>query len=550
MSTSFSSRVRALYTPRRALFGLVAVIYLIAFPYHPGLRSPNELCRLWQTRSLVEYGKLEINRVLADRADGYGPVGDLSVMHVPGQRWRYYPSKAPLLSFAAVPVYAVLRVLGGGTPHAVPATTLVFWARFFLTILPTLGMLVLLHRFLRAYLSERVTDGLVVTYALGSLAFSYSLLFMSHQPSAVLLFLGFYALWRVGRGDWRERGWLVAGFFAAAAVTAEYTAGLCFLGLALFAGFTVGKNPKRLAKAYGFCALGALVPALLLMAYHQHCFGAPFDTGYHHLANPHYQPWHLGGFLGIRTPDPRAFVLSFFSPLRGLFTLAPFLLMGLPGIWLLFREGRASHQTRALAWFTLLLLLGYTYFTSSFSYESWGWTTGPRHLTGLVPFLLLPVGLCLEAMRRRAGGLRGLGAGLCVASIFITSALTCVNYIPDDVSSPLYALAFPLFAKGDLPPTALSFLGIPNPYAGGLWMALIAVAAIWAGVLLLGGEGVAVRSRKVLAPLAAGCSVLALLLVLLFVAYRSDTHDLGALHLLNQVWLTPPGKLLHFWPPS
>ena len=29
-------------------YALVAALYLLSFPYHPGLRSPNELCRLWQ----------------------------------------------------------------------------------------------------------------------------------------------------------------------------------------------------------------------------------------------------------------------------------------------------------------------------------------------------------------------------------------------------------------------------------------------------------------------------------------------------------------------
>jgi hypothetical protein len=79
----------------RVLYAAVVLVYLLSFPYHPALRSPNELCRLWQTRALVEYGTLEINRALHD----YGNVGDLSV-----KDGKYYPSKAPLLSFAAVPI--------------------------------------------------------------------------------------------------------------------------------------------------------------------------------------------------------------------------------------------------------------------------------------------------------------------------------------------------------------------------------------------------------------------------------------------------------------
>src|SRR5918998_5113372 len=102
----------------RVLLGLVVGLYVLAFPYHPGLRSPNELCRLWQTRALVEYGTLEINQALKD----FGYVGDLSV-----KDGRYYPSKAPLLSFAAVPVYALMKALAGGDPRRVGELGLVFW---------------------------------------------------------------------------------------------------------------------------------------------------------------------------------------------------------------------------------------------------------------------------------------------------------------------------------------------------------------------------------------------------------------------------------------
>ena len=175
----------------RAAYAVLVALYVLLFPYHPGLRSPTELCRLWQTRALVEYGTLDINRALQD----FGYVGDLSV-----KDGKYYPSKAPLLSFAAVPVYAVLRWWGGGFLYAVPEVPLVFFSRLLLTVLPTLFMLGLVRRFLRAYLSPEVADAVTVTYGLGSLAFSYSLLFMSHQTTAVLLFGGFYALWRLARG--------------------------------------------------------------------------------------------------------------------------------------------------------------------------------------------------------------------------------------------------------------------------------------------------------------------------------------------------------------
>ncbi|XXF79103.1 hypothetical protein P2318_04940 [Myxococcaceae bacterium GXIMD 01537] len=526
----------------RGVYAALLALYVLTFPYHPGLRSPNELCRLWQTRALVEYGTLDINQALRD----YGYVGDLSV-----KDGKYYPSKAPLLSFAAVPLYATLRALAGGYRYAVPEVPLVYLSRLFLTVLPTLGMLWWVRRFLRAYLSEPVADALTVTYALGSLAFSYSLLFMSHQTTAVLLFGGFYALWRCARGEWRERGYLVAGACAGATVAAEYTGALGVLGLVLYAALTVlGRSEPwrariaKLARAAGLATLGALPFIVGLMLYHQAAFGHPLESGYKHLNDAGYQPWHLGGFLGIRYPDPRAFALSFFSPLRGLFALAPFLLLALPGLALLRREGRASSEARAISVFTLVLLAGYTYFTSSFSYDSWGWTTGPRHLTGLVPFLLLPAGLSLEWLR--AGGRNvalGVAAAACAASIVVTGVATLVNYVPDDVSNVFLGLAVPLLRDGYLPPSVLSFLGLANPAAGlPLLAALLGVAA-WVFVTL----AAPLARWPSGAALAGGALALAVLGGAQVATTRAE-KDRGAVNFLESQWLAPPGRPVDFWP--
>ncbi|MCY1044367.1 hypothetical protein OV208_23815 [Corallococcus sp. bb12-1] len=529
----------------RAVWATVVALYVVLFPYHPGLRSPNELCRLWQTRALVEDGTLEINQALRD----YGHVGDLSVMN-----GKYYPSKAPLLSFAAVPVYAALRAVGGGHRYAVPEVPLVFFSRLFLTVLPTLVLLWLVRRFLRAWLSPVVADALTVTYALGSLAFSYSLLFMSHQTTAVLLFAGFYALWRLSRGEWRERGYAVAGACAGATIAAEYTGALGVLGLILYAALTLLGTPdawsarvQKLGRATGLAFLGALPFIAALMLYHQATFGHPLETGYKHLNDAAYQPWHLGGFLGIRTPDPRAFFLSFFSPLRGLFTLSPFLLLALPGLGLLKRQGRTSPEARALFWLTAVTLAGYTYFTSSFTYDSWGWTTGPRHLTGLVPFLLLPAGLVLERLREAGRPwLSGIAAMLCAASVLVTGLATFVNYIPDDVSTPVLALARPLFLAGYHAPNVLAFLGLPTWLAGG--MLLAALVGVAASLFLALGRDAAGRPATPVA-WAAGLATLAVLVGTQAAFTRNDTADQNAVRFLESVWLQPPGRPpTPFWP--
>jgi hypothetical protein len=506
----------------------VVAVYVLTFPYHPGLRSPNELCRLMQTRAIVDFGDLDVDRAM----QVYGPVGDLAVY-----RARYYPSKAPLLSFAAVPVYFGLRAILGRMPGDVSELTLVYFSRLFLTVFPTLLVLIWVRRFLLAYVSLAGADAMTLTYALGTLAFSYSELFMSHQPSATLLFAAFYGVWRWTRGEWPEARLLVCGAFASAAIVAEYTTALGVLGLALFGILALKRQQLSVAASVRAAALfigGAIPLTLLLMWYHSRAFGGPLESGYRHLADVAYQPWHEGGILGIGLPRARAFLLSFFSPLRGLFTLSPALLLALPGMLLLFRRARLEMDLRSVAWTTLAIGLGYTYFTSSFSYESWGWTTGPRHLTALVPFLLLPCALTLDRVRTTL--LEGSCGVLLAASVVVTSALTFVNYIPDDVSNAVLALAIPLSGTGDLTPSLMCAVGLPNPAAGiVLWVGIGAVVAwlLWS-----------MRPQARLSAWVAALSTAAAVAAFHTLTYHDTAADRAALMLLERVWLTPAGRLL------
>ena len=123
-------------------------------------------------------------------------------------------------------------------------------------------MLVLLRRFLVAFVSTPIADALVLTYAVGTLAFSYSLLFMSHQTTAVLLFVSFYVLWRAPRSPRRVPLLALGGVLAALAVAAEYTSALCAGLLAIYVGLNaLPRTRRRIAMeviAYGVGAVPIL----------------------------------------------------------------------------------------------------------------------------------------------------------------------------------------------------------------------------------------------------------------------------------------------------
>jgi hypothetical protein len=509
--------VSELLRDKRLGYGLVIGLYLLVFPWHPGLNSPNELCRLWQARAIVEDGKVEINAQL----ERYGRVGDLSI-----KDGRLYPSKAPLISFLGAPIYWVqTKLVGQGNVDTVRQ---LYWSRLFICVLPTLLMLVLLRRVLLTYLTPEIADPLVVTYALGSLAFAYSEMFFSHQLTAVMLFCAFYCCWKIQRGEWRERAWLLAGALAGLIVDCEYTGALNVVCLSTWVLAARWKQWPQLGRAVAGVVVGAAPFLIALMAYHQACFGHPLESGYKYLNDPSYQHWHLGGFLGIRIPDPAVFLLSFFGPLRGLFGLSPFLMLAGGGML-------ALRWDRPMRVFVSALILGNAYFTSSFDYTSWGWTAGPRHLTPMVPFLLIPAGLALERLRNAESFDRKIGAGiatgLCVASVVVTGLISLVAYIPDSLSSPLFSLVLPLLRGGYLPPTVTVVFGLPN--LGGIAVLCVLAAAAWVGLWLWRAEG---SQRTVTV---AAVATVVVVLALLAGANREDGGDKGGLQLLQSVWMTP-----------
>ena len=274
----------------RVGFAFVAALYLLSFPYQPGLRSPNELCRLWQSRALVDFGTLNINGVIQQR----GMVGDLSCTltvreggvdtlypcvgpNAPREgvvvAKLYYPSKAPLVSVLAAPVYWVLTKVQG----PVSELSQVLWSRLFVTIVPGAraagGCCAASWR---AYVEPGTADLFTLVYALGTMAFSYAEAFMSHQLTAVLLFSAFFCAWKVERGEWKQWGYALAGVAAGAAVTAEYTAAL---GVLCVAAYTVAARWRRwgaLAQAAGLVVLGSAPLLGALLWYHAVVFGSPF----------------------------------------------------------------------------------------------------------------------------------------------------------------------------------------------------------------------------------------------------------------------------------
>jgi hypothetical protein len=429
----------------------VLVAYAWLFPWLPGLRSPNELSRLYQARAIADEHTLAVNGQLAR----YGPVGDLSVY-----RGRYFPNKAPGVSFLGAAALAAF--------HPEDEAAQVLWLRLVACILPAATATALLRELLARRFEARLATAGALTFALGTIFWPYSTFLVSHGVSASAVIA---CWWSVER-----RRWLLAGLLAGSAVLFEYTSALAIVALAVQASLlrwpeetvrwpeetvrwpeetarwpeeTV--RPERSAaerrgvegRAHrlGLFIAGLAPPLLLLAAYHQVAFGHPLHTGYRHLVNPAFAGWHARGFMGVGAPSLPALAGSFLDPYKGLFLWCPFLALGVPGF------APLARKDRALARLCLAELLLYALFTASFTYQAWGWTVGPRHVTPLCAFLVPPALAAAEWLRERGAGFVAGGLALAGVALVATTVAVC-PYLPEELTNPFWQLVVPLARAG------------------------------------------------------------------------------------------------------
>src|SRR5690348_16154048 len=90
-------------------------------------------------------------------------------------------NKAPGSSMLGVPAYAAVRAVAGE-----PSLAATMWlCRVIAGVIPMLLFLPLLARFLARWAAPPAVRLVLVAYALGSMAMTYSILYISHQLAAV-----------------------------------------------------------------------------------------------------------------------------------------------------------------------------------------------------------------------------------------------------------------------------------------------------------------------------------------------------------------------------
>ena len=445
-----------------ALFLVLLVCYGYFFPRWADW---NQNSRLDLTMAIVDQGSLCID-------DYYQNTGDYAYFD-----GHYYSDKAPGVALLGVAPYAVFKFVMGWPPlqdalrpvmhNQAFSTTLreggsglqsqkVYFAlaqafvTYCIVVVPSALLGVVMYYFLGSFVDRELYRlGLALAYGLATPAFAYSGNLFSHQIVAALLFSAFYLLFRLKQRSAPSWVLVPAGAMVGLAVISEYPAAFIGLGLTAYAILVTPRKPMLLAYALAGVPFG-----LMLAWYNLTIFHTPWPVGYFY--STLFVEQHSAGFLSLTRPTTSALWGVTFGTDRGLFFLAPWLLLAVPAIGLL-RRRRALRLELIVA---LYAVVGFLFFNASSVMWQGGFAVGPRYLLPMLPFMVLLVGVVLQEWGTRR--LVGQTAALLVAwSAFSVWAETIGGQsFPDWTPNPLFNYSLPRLVSGDIARNAGMIVGL------------------------------------------------------------------------------------------
>lgn len=422
------------FRPYRREWLVLGLIALATLPL-VSVTGDQDTSRLALTESIVLRGKLDIDpywKLTTDRAFAQG---------------HWYSDKAPGVSLLAVPVVELSRAVDPPS-RATQIWNRRWWlwlVRIWAGGLPFLALVLLVGR---------VAEGLVpgtgalaaVTFGIGTMAGSLGPTVFGHLPDALALFGAFI----LGTRARRPRDWLPVGLLAGIGVLFEYPAGLAAAILVVYAALRGGRRAALATVA------GGIPPALVLGAYDQIAFGAPWRLSYRYTDNI-FTPQQRQGLFGVGLPTPHG-VWTLLVDGHGLLLVSPVLLAAVGGLVLYARASRLE------AWVAAGIALVFAVYTAGYFLPNGGLSPGPRFATAALPFLLL--GLPFAVARWRL-------VTLVLAAVSVGVAL--FDELTWSIANSLRFLGWPK--------TTWSMLGL-SPEAG-----CIVLLACGAAAALLAGAG-------------------------------------------------------------
>lgn len=427
---------------------LIFLILLGVYAYFPPRWADwNQNGRLNLVLAIVDDGTFKIDRYVANTGDYAKFEG------------HYYSDKAPGMSFLGVPVYAVVRPILNAAPvqsvidrlarsdafsatvqdGSGPATEQIYFmlvliAVTFATVaVPSALLGVLLYSFLGAFDQRRGWRvAIALLYGLATPAFPYANAFYGHHLVAVLMFAAFWIAFRIARGELTSRWALLAGFLLGYTVITEYPAALIVAGIGLYLLFAL---PRKLWIVPA--ALVGLLPVLLMMWYNWSIFHTVLPVGYKY--SELWPEVHNQGFLSLTGPNADAIWGITFGVHRGLFFIAPLLLLAIPG-FVAWRQVRRWQRELAVC---LWAVLSFFLFNGSSVMWQGGFAVGPRYLVPMLPFMMAAVGVFVYAWGAHWWARLALGVGALLSFLNVWVQTIGGSGFPQYQANPLLEYSLP-----------------------------------------------------------------------------------------------------------
>lgn len=381
-------------------------------------------------------------------------------------RGHWYSVRAPGLALFVLPFYDTLKLVGAESwtrthvaPPERPGDEMVYLIGLWGSVLPGLLLLVLVWR-----VAERFEPGYgalsAVALGLGTIVLPLSTLLFSHVFSTFLTFAAFWLMLREREGPVSPMLLALAGLAMGYAFSSEYPT---FFAAVVLAGYLLSRRdaltPALIARRGGAYLAGGLLGAVPLLLYNHYAFHSFTHLAYSDIAR------QKQGFYGIDLPNLKVLATLLFDS-RGLWTISPLLILGALGTVLLYRRGKRAEALTITG--VCVCYLGYN---SGYYLPFGGGFMGPRFLVTLLPFLAFPVAL---ALKRWPGPTIALGGVSIAATTIAAITHPLVGYETETVVWARY------LREGFFQPTIASAYGLGRGW-GGIWPFL----ALAGGGLLL-----------------------------------------------------------------
>lgn len=402
-----------LHEHRRRVLPL-GVALLLTYGYFVGEPAWNQNSRLALTRAMVEERTTIIDRYHFTTGDKSWRDGHFYCDKAPGASW------AALVPYAAF--YALRRATGGELPRAKvrpldprgpvpepderePGDVLVYnlahrialyLCGLFTGVLPSVAAAAAMFLLVLRQAGGRVRPALIVTlaFALATPVFPYATVFYGHPLCGALLLWAFAVVALrepSGASDPVGRAPLVVGTLLGGAVVTEYPAAVPAVAI-------VGLAWWRHGSSFALRTVLAGVPwALALGAYHWAAFGHPLRTGYDFVYLEEFAEGMRVRY-GLGLPDPHATWELLFGSYRGLFYLAPVLMLATWGLVVALRE--RDGLPRAATFTALAVVIFYVLLNAGYYMWDGGAAFGPRHMVPMLGLLMLGAWPALRAAPR------------------------------------------------------------------------------------------------------------------------------------------------------